>query len=72
MTKPSAKEAIIIVAGLALRKRRKTRISDSTDRARADREDQRDQNDRVGRLPAKTMAAASIDGHSMAKTQKAM
>ena len=46
MTKPSAKEAIIMVAGLALRKRRKTRISDSTDKAGADGEDQRNQHDR--------------------------
>jgi len=33
IAKPSAKEAIIIVAGLALRKRRKTIISDNIDSA---------------------------------------
>ncbi len=71
MTKPSAKEAIIMVAGLALRNRRKTRISDRTESpapiARIS-----GMRMTVGKLPAKTIAAASIDGHSMAKTQKAM
>jgi hypothetical protein len=71
ITKPSAKDAIIIVAGLALRNRRKTMISDSTDKpapiARIS-----GINSTVGRLPAKTIAAASIDGQSSAKTQKAI
>ena len=71
MTKPSAKEAIIMVAGLALRKRRNTTISDSTE-SPAPTARMKGTRMMVGRLPANTMAAASIDGHSMAKTQKAM
>src|SRR5437667_4814556 len=71
MTKPKAKEAIIIVAGLALRKRRKTRTSETTERP-APIARMSGMRMKVGRLPAKTTAAASIDGQSMAKTQKEM
>ena len=68
MTKPSAKEAIIIVAGLALRKRRNTTISESTERP-APIHRISGMRMMVGSWPAKTIAAASIEGHNMAKTQ---
>jgi len=69
MTKPSAKEAIIMVAGLALRNRRNTTISDSTE-SPAPMARISGTSSTVGSLPMNAMAAASIDGHSMAKTQK--
>lgn len=71
MTKPSAKDAIIMVAGLARRKRRKTTISQRTDSA-APVASTSGTSRYHGRLPAKTMAIASVDGQSNAKTQKAM
>ncbi len=71
MTNPTAKDAIIMVAGLALRNRRNTRISEATE-IPAPNISTTGTSTNQGRLPRKTMAVASIDGHSSAKTQNAM
>ncbi len=71
MTKPSAKEAIIIVAGLVLRKRRKTTISQRTE-SPAPTASTKGISRNHGRLPANTMAMASVEGQSSAKMEKAM
>src|SRR5258708_34410172 len=67
---PRAKDAIIIVAGLALRKRRNTITSDNTERPApiSSSSGTRREN---GRLAANTPAAALVDGHSNAEMHKA-
>ena len=71
MTKPSAKEAIIMVAGLARRNRRNTTSSDRTD-SPAPMASTKGISRNQGRFPAKTTATASVEGQRRAKTQKAI
>ena len=71
MTKPSAKDEIIMVAGLARRNRLNTTISHSTE-SPAPQSRTKGTSRYHGNWPAKTMAMASVDGQSSAKTLKAM